>query len=375
MRYITNLAEFQQLIAEETTTLVHFHDPSCNYSSSLVPAFRELSSLYSHVRFATVDTSEASADIEDMFNINSFPTLVVFKNGEKIKKYSGLGSIVKNRPKKNVSEECGDEVLNDYIKLDQIECLNIKTGYEVQNIFENDDTYLVSNDEQLIISIPFEQHVKLKSIQIIPVDIGRAPKKIKLFVNKFSFSFEDVETVEATQEYQFTKEDYEKEAVISLRATKFRCVISVVLFIENNIEDEETTAIKELVLIGSPTGTTSMKDFGDRVKVKDLEWLVETESEYAEDEDDEIEYEGDLHEYLKNHPFMNWMNKMKILRDICNQLYDIYIKNKHLYNKIHSKNIVFKKSGDCVINFEETPDQLESIKYKAPEVLCNKICD
>jgi len=65
-------------------------------------------------------------------------------------------------------------VLNDYIELDQVECLNIKNGHEVQNIFENDDTYLESDDddEQLIISIPFEQHVKLKSIQIIPVDIG-----------------------------------------------------------------------------------------------------------------------------------------------------------------------------------------------------------
>jgi len=59
--------------------------------------------------------------------------------------------------------------------MNQLDCLNQKRDHPVQNIFKRDDSYLESDvDEQLMITVPFNQSVKLHSIKLV------APKgKIK----------------------------------------------------------------------------------------------------------------------------------------------------------------------------------------------------
>lgn len=64
--------------------------------------------------------------------------------------------------------------INEFITLNQVDCLNQQENHGVRNIFNKDDTYLESDvDEQLLISIPFNQAVKVHSIKLVAKDIGK----------------------------------------------------------------------------------------------------------------------------------------------------------------------------------------------------------
>jgi len=57
--------------------------------------------------------------------------------------------------------------------LNQVDCSNQQENHEVRNIFDDDDTYLESDvDEQLLISVPFNQVVKIHSIKLAIKDTG-----------------------------------------------------------------------------------------------------------------------------------------------------------------------------------------------------------
>jgi hypothetical protein len=58
--------------------------------------------------------------------------------------------------------------------VNQVDCLNQQEGHGVRNIFNNNETYLESDvDEQLLISVPFNQAVKIHSIKLVAKDIGK----------------------------------------------------------------------------------------------------------------------------------------------------------------------------------------------------------
>jgi hypothetical protein len=63
--------------------------------------------------------------------------------------------------------------INEFITVNQVDCLNQQEKNIVRNIFSNNDTYLESDvDEQLLISIPFNQAVKIHSMKLVAGDIG-----------------------------------------------------------------------------------------------------------------------------------------------------------------------------------------------------------
>ncbi|KAF9094566.1 Thioredoxin-like protein 1 [Mortierella sp. AM989] len=147
----------------------------------------------------------------------------------------------------------------DQITLNQVDCLNQQTANHVRNALKADDTYLESDvDEQLIISVPFNQAVKLHSLKIVPKDIAHAPKTIKLYVNKLALGFDETDSVQETQTVVLSESDYEGNGLIPLRFVKFQSVNSVIIFVEDNLGDEETTQIKQLVFIGSSLDGTDM---------------------------------------------------------------------------------------------------------------------
>lgn len=74
--------------------------------------------------------------------------------------------------------------LNTFISKQQCECLNEADDHPMLHCFEPNGGYLKSDcDEQLILSITFNQVVKIHSLKIkAPAHLG--PKEIKLFINQ-----------------------------------------------------------------------------------------------------------------------------------------------------------------------------------------------
>jgi len=111
-------------------------------------------------------------------------------------------------------------------------------------------------DEQLLLTVALAQPSKISSIRIAAPDAASAPSTIKLFVNKTSLAFDDVESMAPTQTLSFEGTSGE----LKLNFVKFQNVSSLTVFIEGNQGDEESTALSRFHLIGMPIPTTNMSD-------------------------------------------------------------------------------------------------------------------
>ncbi|KAH0627842.1 hypothetical protein JD844_008338 [Phrynosoma platyrhinos] len=143
------------------------------------------------------------------------------------------------------------------------ECLNESDEHGFENCLRKDSTYLESDcDEQLLITVAFNQPVKLYSMKFQGPDNGQGPKYVKMFINlPRSMDFEEAERSEPTQALELTPEDIKEDSIIQLRYVKFQNVNSVTLFVQSNQGDEETTRIAYFTFIGTPVQATNMNDF------------------------------------------------------------------------------------------------------------------
>jgi hypothetical protein len=199
------------------------------------------------------------------------PTFKFYKNGKEIANLiganpRGLKSLIEQHagaPEEGGSSSLnvqGHTDINEFVTLNQVDCLNQQEKNNVRNIFNNNDMYLESDvDEQLLISIPFNQAVKIHSIKLVAGDIEHAPKTIKIYSNRLNIGFDETDSIEETQCINLSKTDYEKNDIIPLRFVKFQNITNIALFVKDNLGDEETTIIKELRFIGSPVETTNME--------------------------------------------------------------------------------------------------------------------
>lgn len=74
--------------------------------------------------------------------------------------------------------------LNSFIAKNQCECLNESDDHPLTHCLTSSGGYLQSDvDEQLIISITFNQAVKIHSI-IIKAPSSSGPKDVKVFINQ-----------------------------------------------------------------------------------------------------------------------------------------------------------------------------------------------
>ncbi|KAF8977087.1 Thioredoxin-like protein 1 [Entomortierella lignicola] len=265
---ITSQADFQNILSGAGATKLVVVD----FTATIKPIFEKLSNQYRHVTFVKIDVDEFQ-EVAQVQGVTAMPTFQFFKANKKIAEMKGanptqLESLIKQH--QGPAEEgaggsgsgslvAGHSDVSDQITLNQVDCLNQQTANHVRNALKADETYLESDvDEQLIISIPFNQAIKLHSIKIIPKDIAHAPKTIKLYVNKLTLGFEEADSVQETQTIVLSNSEYEGNGLIPLRFVKFQNVTSVILFIEDNLGDEETTQIKQLQFIGSPLDNTDM---------------------------------------------------------------------------------------------------------------------
>jgi len=169
-------------------------------------------------------------------------------------------------PSKVIGKD-GDVSLLEYLDSPQVYCLNESTDHSIRPIFQTkskntSDAYLLSDvDEQLLLNITFNQTVRIRSIVLQSSSAAQAPKHIKLFINKPSLGFEDVEDVsepEATQVLDLTKEIVTEGKPIPLRYVRFQGVNSLHIFVASNQGGEDETRIDAIDIFGLPVETTNM---------------------------------------------------------------------------------------------------------------------
>ena len=156
--------------------------------------------------------------------------------------------------------------LEDQIFWNGCETLNVKGKNDISMVMKQGprdqaDLLIESDaDEQLLATVRFNQAVKLHSIMIDGPE-GRAPKDVKLFVNKQAFAFSDAEGHAPVQELDLGQAEVGKR--IELRYVKFQNVDSLTIFIASNqAEDDEegSTAVSTIKLWGFAVQSTNMKD-------------------------------------------------------------------------------------------------------------------
>jgi hypothetical protein len=137
-------------------------------------------------------------------------------------------------------------------------CLNESPDHRLSSIIgpspgPKGTSYLESDvDPELLISIPFNDTVKLKSIVIFSaISPEQAPKNVKLFINQLSMDFGDAETLQPAQEIELKRSEVVGGSKIELRFVRFQSVRNLHILVKDNQEDEETTRIDSIDLFGT----------------------------------------------------------------------------------------------------------------------------
>jgi len=249
--------------------VVDFTASWCGPCKSIAPKFASLSTKYPSAVFLKVDVDQC-ADIAATNNVSAMPTFHFLKGKvrvdemtgadekkleEKIKKWIGNGD--------NDVGVKGHMDLGIFINKSGCECLNESDDHHLSAALAKGPDYLESDcDEQLLVSIAFNQVVKLHSLKIQGPDDGRGPKTVKLFTNLTkTMDFDTAESSEALYTLELSPDDITEDVIVPLKFVKFQNVLSLTLFFQNNQGGTETTVVDYIGFIGSPLDTTNMEDF------------------------------------------------------------------------------------------------------------------
>ncbi|XP_008322538.1 thioredoxin-like protein 1 [Cynoglossus semilaevis] len=274
VKVIESDPDFQPELAAAGPRLavVKFTMAGCRPCVTIGPAFHMLSNKYPQAIFLEVDVHVCQATAAAN-NISATPTFLFFRNRVRVDHYQGADAAgLEEKIKQHTENDAGNEDsdipkgymdLMPFVNKSGCECMNESDDCGFDNCLSKDSSYLESDcDEQLLITIAFNQPVKLFSMKLLSSDLTQAPKVVKIFTNLLrSMGFDDAERSEPVQMLDLSEEDYKEDGLIPLRYVKFQNVQSVTLFVKSNQGDEETTKIKYLTFIGTPVQATNMNDF------------------------------------------------------------------------------------------------------------------
>lgn len=251
--------------------VVDFYATWCGPCQRIAPVFEEFARKYPKAIFVKVDVDHCQETA--MSNgVTAMPTFIFFRNKVKIDTLRGAdaGSLEEKIKKWYGSGEDADDDsvvkgqmdLSTFITKSDCECLNESDEHGLAGALTNQSGHLESDcDEQLIISIAFNQVVKIHSMKINgPADNG--PKTIKLFINQpKTLDFDAADSMEAVQVLDVLPEMLQEGGIIPLRYVKFQNVSSITLFVKDNQSGSDKTQINVLGFIGTPVGATNMAEF------------------------------------------------------------------------------------------------------------------
>ncbi|KAI8320757.1 DUF1000-domain-containing protein [Martensiomyces pterosporus] len=267
-----------ELLQESMTKLVvvDFYSTTCPPCRIVDGILDELTSQYLTVAFYKVDVGRF-AEVAAQCRITATPTLQYFRNARKVNEVKGANkkaivdaidaSLTGGGSGGSGSGEARSaygvtghaDVTSTVVKA-QSECLNQNDDHPLENVFKGDESYLESDvDEQLVLHIQFNQPIKLHSI-MLKAPLDKAPRNIKLFANRTNLGFDDAETTPETQAIEMTEEVYKSGGVVNLRYVRFQNVNSLTIFVADNLEDDDVTAITQLAFIGTAVNTANMSD-------------------------------------------------------------------------------------------------------------------
>ncbi|KAJ2998683.1 hypothetical protein HDV02_004214 [Globomyces sp. JEL0801] len=279
---ITSHQQYLETIAtKDKVVIVDYTATWCGPCKQIKPVFADLARKYTNALFCSLDV-DAVKESAQLAGITAMPTF--HKNGAKIHEMkgankAGLETIVKqlagaanvtssSGPSTSSNVVAGQVDLQPFISKN-VECLNSDVKHPIQNIFNKDDSVLKSDsDEQLILSISFNQPVKIHSLKFLSKSES-GPKTIKTFVNAVStMSFDDVESQPAIDSIELTPEDLKDgKAPVPLRFVKYQSVHHLTIFVFDNQDGSDVTELQQLQIYGSPIEATKdvnqLKDMGD----------------------------------------------------------------------------------------------------------------
>jgi len=273
VREIADDAQFQTELTDAGTKLVvvDFFATWCGPCKNIAPVFEQYTAKYPNAVFLKVDTDKC-ADTAQAAGVSAMPTFNFYRNKTKIDSLRGADpNVLEERIKKWYGEEggeTGESVVKGHMDLSTMimsngcECLNESDDHVLAHALTSKGGYLESDcDEQLIISLSFNQGVKLHSLKITaPADKG--PRNIKLFINQpQTLDFDAAESMSPIQAFELGPDDIGDNSLIPLRFVKFQNVQSLLIFVKDNQGNAETTQIDHLAVFGSPIIQTNMNEF------------------------------------------------------------------------------------------------------------------
>eukprot|EP00457_Paulinella_chromatophora_P002110 gb/GEZN01002114.1/.p2 GENE.gb/GEZN01002114.1/~~gb/GEZN01002114.1/.p2 ORF type:complete len:336 (+),score=38.07 gb/GEZN01002114.1/:1154-2161(+) len=225
------------------------------------------------------------------FGVRGIPTVVLLDENGKLITTDGRSAVIKQKfPFKASADESkqgegivaaggeaswmkGQQDVTSLLVKEKTSFLNDSTAHPGINVFKEGAAYCESaSDEQLLFSLTFQAPIKLHSIGLQSLSDSRKPSIVKVWINKPTMDFADVEDSEPLQAWGLSKEWNEvkddpvykgqSRALLSTKFVKFQKVTNLTLFIEGNTGEENTTVVSRLRFFGVPSAGLDMQKWG-----------------------------------------------------------------------------------------------------------------